>query len=132
MASDIRNDENKKQNGGFQMSAGLMMVGIGVIFLINEITNFQIINWWAIFILVPAVLNWGNAYKLFQETGTITKEVIQMVLTSLFPVIVASIFFFDMDWGKVWPVFIIIGGVTALGIDWGNRLEESDQETYQE
>ena len=117
----MSNGGTNNQKSGNQLSSGLIMIAIGVIFLINQYTSIRINNWWAIFILIPALFNWYKAYKIVQETGAFTQGAVQTLLASLFPLFIAAIFFFDMDWGKVWPVFIILGGITALGNDWGRQ-----------
>ena len=32
----------------------------------------------------------------------------------LAPLLVAIIFLFDLDWGRVWPPFLILGGIAML------------------
>ena len=34
---------------------GVILIGLGVIFLLNNITGFSIDNWWALFIFIPAI-----------------------------------------------------------------------------
>lgn len=112
-----------------QRSSGLIMIAVGLIFLFNQFSDLQINNWWALFILLPVVTNWSKVYKIVKEAGTFTPEAIKLGLSSLVPIFVAVIFLFNLDWGKVWPVFIIIGGVTALGNDWGNQLEDASEDS---
>jgi hypothetical protein len=34
-----------------------------------------------------------------------------MLVSGLAPLIVALVFILDLDWGQVWPVFVIIAGL---------------------
>jgi hypothetical protein len=112
-----------------QRSSGLIMIAVGLIFLFNQFSNFHINNWWALFILLPVATSWSKIFQIVKEAGTFTREAIELGLNSLFPIFIATIFLFDLDWGKVWPVFIIIGGVTALGNDWSNQLEDVSEDS---
>lgn len=33
---------------------GIVLIGLGLIFLVQEYFGYQIHNWWALFILIPA------------------------------------------------------------------------------
>ncbi len=94
--------------------AGLVLIGIGVIFLLNQFTGFELNNWWALFILIPAFGAFGNALRTRQANGHFGKEGRGSLIGGLILTFVASIFLFELDWGRVWPVFLIIAGVGVL------------------
>lgn len=94
--------------------AGLVLIGIGVIFLLNQFTGFELNNWWALFILIPALGAFGNAFRTRQANGSFGKEGRGSLIGGLILTFVASIFLFELDWGQVWPVFLILAGVGIL------------------
>lgn len=93
---------------------GAIMIAVGLFFLLGNFTNLRFDNWWALFILIPVVAMWGDAWKKYQQKGRLDSETRQQVMGALFPLFVALIFLFNWNWGQVWPGFIIIAGLNAL------------------
>ncbi len=101
--------------------AGLILIAIGVIFLVSNTTGFSLHNWWALFILIPAFSNFGNALNNYQSNGRLTRSGRGSLTGALILTLIASVFLFNLDWGLVWPVFLIIGGLSALLGGWFDR-----------
>lgn len=100
---------------------GLILIAIGVLFLISNNTDFHLHNWWALFILIPAFSNFGNVIRNYQDNGRLTRSGRGSLTGALILSLVASVFLFNLDWGLVWPVFLIIGGLSALLGGWFDR-----------
>ena len=92
----------------------MILIGIGAFFLLNNFTDFQLNNWWALFILIPAFGSLGNFMRAYRKDGRLSGEARGSLIGSMILFFVTSIFLFELDWGTVWPVFLIIGGVGAL------------------
>lgn len=119
---DLKKAEQKAvSKSRSDMTGGLIMIGVGVVFLAMQFGNFQLDNWWALFILIPVVASWGSALQQTQAAGHVTNGAIRTFMGALFPLFVAVIFLFNLDWGRVWPGFIIIAGLNALATGWGKR-----------
>lgn len=103
------------ERGNQSWAGGAILIGIGLVFLLSNVTDFRLDNWWALFILIPVVGMWSQALRSYRAFGRMTEEARSALLSSLFPLFVASIFLFNWDWGQVWPGFIIIAGINALG-----------------
>lgn len=108
----------RKPKGGDAWIGGLILIAVGAIFLLSNFTDFELNNWWALFILIPVVAIWGEALRAYRAAGRFTGDVAGKLVGSLFPLFVASIFLFNWEWGKVWPGFIIIAGLGALVGGW--------------
>lgn len=99
------------------LMGGLILILIGAFFLLR---NFGLMNvplfdnWWAIFILIPAVASLLNAWRTYQAHGRFTGEVIGSFIGSLVLFCVALIFLLQLDWGDIWPIFLILGGLSIL------------------
>ncbi len=93
---------------------GLILIGIGVIFLLNNLTGFQINNWWALFILIPAVSSLGNALRVYRNTGRLGDDGRGSLIGGLIMLLVASTFLFSWNWAYIWPAFLVIGGIGLL------------------
>jgi len=111
----------KDKNEG--MTAGMILIAVGFIFLLMQFSNFSINNWWALFILIPVVFAWNHAIRSSIEAGQFTNEAAQALAGSLFPLFVAVIFLLNWDWGRVWPGFIILVGINALVNTWRGNHE---------
>jgi hypothetical protein len=100
---------------GSTWTGGAVLILIGVVFLVRNITGIYWGNWWAVFILIPAVTSLANAWSAYQRRD---RKSLAAARGSLFGglamLTVALVFFFNLDWGRIWPVFIIIGGLAAL------------------
>jgi cation transport ATPase len=94
---------------------GAVMILIGVVFLLQNMGNWSLGNWWALFILIPAVVAFVNAWNIYKNNGyRFSSGIGGSILGGLMMLLVACIFLFDMDWGKVWPLFLIVAGLGAL------------------
>ena len=109
-----------QRTGGAWVGA-IVLIGLGVYFLL---TNFHVLpfinNWWALFILLGTAGAWGSALRIYQNNGhRMTPAVTGTFIGGLFPLAVALIFLFNMNWGIVWPVFLVIAGIAVLARSFG-------------
>jgi hypothetical protein len=106
--------ERRTSSNVSSLALGAVLIIIGIIFLLQQAGDFRLDNWWALFILIPTVGSWATAWRLYRDAGRITRGVRSAFFGGLAPLLVAMIFLFEMDWGKVWPAFLILAGVGAL------------------
>jgi hypothetical protein len=99
---------------GGHWTGGLILIGMGVLFLLINNTTLEVDNWWALFILWPGVVNLGQAAKHYGRDGRFSGRVRHAFTWGLILTVVACTFFFNWSWGLVWPVFLIIFGLGAL------------------
>ena len=108
------------QNKNTDRSSGLILGGIliliGVIFLARNVTDWDLgnWNWWALFILIPALGSLANAWRIYQAEGRVTAAMRGPLVGGFALLLVTTILLFDLDWGTMWPLFLIIIGVGAL------------------
>lgn len=93
---------------------GMILIGIGAFFLLRNFTDFRLDHWWALFILIPAFGSFGNLVRTYRHEGRFTGEARGSLIGGLILTFIAATFLFGWNWGVVWPVFLIIGGVGAL------------------
>ena len=111
---------NDQPGGGRRRSSnawmgGVILIVIGVVFLLGNVSDFRLDNWWALFILIPAVASLGNAWREYRGSDRrFTGSVRGSLVGGLILLVVTGIFLFNLDWGRVWPVFVIIAGLGAL------------------
>lgn len=106
--------DNNRQSYTPGWIGGAVLIILGIIFLIRNITGFELDNWWALFILIPAVLAFARVFTSYQSEGRLTAEGRSSLIGGLVLLFVASVFLLGLDWGVIWPVFIILGGLALL------------------
>jgi hypothetical protein len=96
---------------------GAVLIALGIIFLLqNAGLDIPFLrNWWALFILFPAVSSLARAWQEYQSNGQrFTGPVSGSLTGGLVLVLVAATFLFGLSWSTIWPIFLIIAGVGAL------------------
>lgn len=98
--------------------SGVVLIAIGLIFLAANVGGFRLDNWWALFILIPAVANYGSAWADYQTNGRFTRSGRGSITGGLILTLVSFTFLFGWSWSVIWPIFLIIGGIAALLGGW--------------
>jgi hypothetical protein len=94
---------------------GVILIVLGVIFLAQNMGAPIPQNWWAVFILIPAVASFSSAWAMYQRSGgQLTAGVRGAIVGGSILTALAAAFFFGLDWGKYWPVILILLGIAAL------------------
>lgn len=96
-----------------QLAFGLTLIAVGVLLLLGNYAGWQIDNWWALVFLIPAVGSLWGAYWLWRTTG-LGYAVAGPLTTGLVFLTIAAIFLLNLEWTKIWPVFLLIAGFGAL------------------
>jgi hypothetical protein len=81
--------------------------------------NFDVVdigsNWWALFMLIPIGYSLASAWRRRRENaGKFPPEARGALITAATITIVMIIFLFNLDWGAIWPVFLITGGLWMI------------------
>jgi hypothetical protein len=102
---------------------GALLVVVGVFLLLRnfEIITTRLHNWWALFILIPAVGSLVDALARLQRAGRWTVQVSAALLGAVVISLLALTFLLGWDLGRLWPLFLIAGGVAALLSARGSR-----------
>lgn len=93
---------------------GAILILLGLIFLVQNLTGFSLSNWWALFILIPAVNAFGHAYNNYKSDGRFSGPVRGSLFGGLALTFVAFVFLFNLNFGTLWPVLLILGGAGLL------------------
>jgi hypothetical protein len=102
---------------------GLAIVAVGLIFLAR---NFGLDlplpdRWWAIFILLPAAGALVTAGRFYRMDGRFSSRVAGAATVGTLILATALILFLDLDWGKTWPVMVIIVGLGIVARGYRRR-----------
>ena len=93
---------------------GAFLIGLGVLFLLNNLNIFHLNNWWALIILIPAVINFSIAWESYQQHGRLTRKARGSITGGTILSLLAGKFLLGWSWGVMWPLFLIVIGLSAL------------------
>lgn len=105
-----------RRSGGLGLFAGLVLVVIGVLYLLQETEILpSLTNWWALFLLLPALGMISAAIGAFQDNGHHwTSAVIGPFLGGLLLVGMTAVFYFGLSLTWLGPLFLIAGGLLLI------------------
>lgn len=95
-------------------AAAIALILVGAYFLLRNVLGWEINNWWALFILIPALFALGNGWQFYQTDRRFSPRVTSTLTGGAFMLLVAFVFLLGISWGTIWPVFLIIGGLGML------------------
>lgn len=93
---------------------GLLLILIGAFFLLRNFTGYELENWWAVFILIPAISNFSGAYETYREAGSFNRAARLQLFWGFFFTLLSGSFLLAVDFGLIWPAFLILGGLAML------------------
>jgi len=106
----------ERWNGQGHWVFGAILILLGVIFLANNLGYELPRHWWALFLLIPAAASFFSSYSIYQRNGNVVTPAVRGgVLGGAILVILTGTFLFDFEWGKYWPVVLILLGIAAIG-----------------
>jgi hypothetical protein len=96
-----------------QLWFAVALILVGSMFLLQNYAGLEIGNWWAVFILLPASGAFAAAWTAWRS-GLHPAAVSGPLIGGLAMLTVAAIFLLDLQWSRIWPVFLILAGIGAL------------------
>ena len=96
---------------------GLILIVLGGLFLLRNTGTFDIPlrNWWALFILIPAIGSLDTARRMYRAAGDqLTGPARGSLLVGLVLLFVTAVFLFDLNWSLFGPILIILAGIAIL------------------
>jgi hypothetical protein len=93
---------------------GLVLIILGLIFLLQNFYPNFLVNWWALFIFIPAFWAFAGAFNIYQDNGRVTRGAAGAFMAGVFLTVLTMIFLFNLALGLYWPVVLIIGGLALL------------------
>jgi len=103
--------------GGSTWVVGLILILLGGIFLMQNMGRFHFpfTNWWALFILIPALGAFDRAYRVYRQAGDqFTAFARNSMMVGLILTMVAGMFLFNLNWTYFGPILIILVGAGIL------------------
>jgi hypothetical protein len=116
--AERRAERRDRRGRGAPWILGAILIVLGVGFLLQAFGRIAFNNWWALFILIPAVGSFAAAWRRYQAAGGVTAGVLGSVIGGVVLSAVSLAFLFNLNlglnWNLFWPLLLILGGVALL------------------
>jgi hypothetical protein len=107
--------EERRANRPGGWVGGTILIVVGIFLLLQNFGNFYLNNWWALFILIPAVGSFSTAWKAYQNAGgRLTNQVRGPLFGGVILTLVTAVFLFNLSWVIIGPVLLMLAGVGLL------------------
>lgn len=94
---------------------GAILIGVGLLLMLQNLGGFSLENWWALFILIPAIGAFSRAWSGYQDAGgRLTSRVRSALFGGLILVLVTAMFLLNLNWVIFGPLVLILAGVGLL------------------
>jgi cation transport ATPase len=94
--------------------AGAILILIGVFIMLDNLAGITLENWWALFIMIPALGAFGNAWRAYQNDGRLSGQARASLISGVILTMVTAVFLLSLNWTILGPVLLILAGVGIL------------------
>jgi hypothetical protein len=94
--------------------AGLVLIGLGVLFLLRNFGVPLPDNWWTVFLVLPGLGALWTAWRMYQHEGRLSRAATGSAVAGCLLLVLGISFFFGFDWGNLWPLILIALGVVIV------------------
>lgn len=115
--TEQKQPDTSDQGGPGIWIAAVILIGVGVVFLLQNRGVAIPGNWWALFLLIPAGFALAGAWKSYEQNGRrFGPGMAGSLITALVLIALTAVFLFDIhvDWGMIWPALLIVIGLGIL------------------
>jgi cation transport ATPase len=103
---------------------GVVLVILGIVFLLQNMGAVNLKNWWALFIMIPALGAFGDAWRTYQNAGKrLTSKARGSMFVGVLLTMVSAAFLFNLNWTYLGPILIILAGAGLLANAFLSREE---------
>lgn len=106
--------EGAAEDKGSNWIMALVMIVVGIGLLASNFTEFSLNNWWALFLLIPAITMLRNVWVDYQAHGRLTSRSTGALIGGLTVLAAMAVFLFNLSWSGLWPLGFIFGGISVL------------------
>ncbi len=96
---------------------GVILIVLGGIFLLRNTGIFDIPlkNWWALFILIPAIGAFERAFRMYRSSGNqLTTPSRSSLFVGTLLTFITFMFLFDLNWTFFGPIILILVGIAII------------------
>lgn len=112
---DLKDEEKEgaAEGNGSNWIVALVMIVVGIGLLASNFTEFSFNNWWALFMLIPAIGMLRTVWADHQAHGRLTGRSTGPLIGGLATLVMMGVFLFNLSWSGLWPLGLIFGGIAV-------------------
>jgi len=104
----------RKQTGPYRWG-GVSLFLLGILLLGLNVMKYRVENWWAVFIVLPALGLFGVGRRLAQGGNGRSPFAARLFYAAAFVVLVVALMFLtSLSWAVWWPLMLIAPGLALL------------------
>ncbi len=104
--------QRRMERRGGSWIGGSMLIGLGILLLMQKTGTISFGRWWSLLILIPAVAAFANAWKEYQAAGgQLTGRSSSALIGGLLLSMVTAALLFNLDWGWFGPALLLLAGL---------------------
>jgi hypothetical protein len=113
---ETRRERRARRRGGEgAWIIGAVLVVLGVVFFLQNMGAVNLKNWWALFIMIPALGCFGDAWRSYQNADKrLTSKARGSLFVGVLLTMVSAAFLFSLNWTYLGPILIILAGAGLL------------------
>ncbi|MCB8985865.1 MAG: hypothetical protein H6659_18700 [Ardenticatenaceae bacterium] len=103
-------------DGGLGWLGGVVLIALGLLFWLQSAGYLtQLTNWWALFILLPAVATFSAGMGAYRRNGgQWTGEAVGPMVASVMFLGLTAVFFFGLNLSLFGPILLIVAGLLLI------------------
>jgi len=110
-----RIDERRAMRAGNEWIGGALLLLIGLLLLGRNLNFLSFDNWWALFIMLPAIGSFGTAWGMYRaDGGRFTMRARGAMIGGLVLTAITAMFLFNLNWTILGPGLLILAGIGLL------------------
>ena len=110
-----RREQRRSGRGGAGWLGGIAIILLGLILLAQNMNILIVQNWWALFILLPALGSFTTAWRMIQSNeGHFTKYARAAIISGVMFTLAAGMFLFNLNWTLMGPLMLVLAGISLL------------------
>ncbi len=94
---------------------GVILIVVGMVFLLQNMGIAFLVNWWALFILIPAFWSFVAAWDIYQDNGYLTRGGACSLAVGILLTILSCSFLLNLYTDLFLPILLIVSGLVLLG-----------------
>jgi hypothetical protein len=107
--------QRRSERHGYEWVGGVILIVIAVILIMRNLNMVTFTNWWAFFILIPALGSFETARQMYQQDGgRFTTRSRGSAFVGGILLVVTVTFLLNLNWVIVGPALLLLGGLGVL------------------
>lgn len=93
---------------------GGILIVLGLVMFLQNRGIPVMLNWWVIFILIPAFWSFLGAWDTYREEHRLTRRAAGSLVGGTLLTVLALVLLFNFAFNSLWPILLIVAGIALI------------------